>query len=181
MAKILGFKVAAICSPHNYELVKSYGADAVYDYHGGTSIGQDIIEATGGGVSVGFDTISEGSSFEIALSGFKPYTKGRLNCVLQPKKERLDVRPEVEIVMTLALALFGKAFTFTPMKKYPVNPEGRAFFAKVNAEQADLIQKYNIKTNPLSVRTGLEHVLDGLDEMRKGKVSGKKLVYKITS
>ena len=31
-AKLSGYKVLTTCSPHNFDFVKSIGADAVYDY-----------------------------------------------------------------------------------------------------------------------------------------------------
>lgn len=44
LAKSAGYKVVATCNPHNFELVKSYGADAVYDYHSASAL-NDIKEA----------------------------------------------------------------------------------------------------------------------------------------
>jgi len=43
-----------------------------------------------------------------------------------------------------------------------------------------LLKEGKIKAHPVDVRPGgLKGVLEGLDEMRKGKVSGKKLVYRV--
>ena len=44
-----------------------------------------------------------------------------------------------------------------------------------------LLKDGKVKVHPLSVRPGgLKGVLDGLQEMREGKVSGTKLVYKVS-
>lgn len=42
-----------------------------------------------------------------------------------------------------------------------------------------LLSEGAIKVHPPKVGKGLEGVLEGLDDMRQGKVSGNKLVYKI--
>lgn len=40
-------------------------------------------------------------------------------------------------------------------------------------------EKYKVPPNPLDVRSGIEDIIQGLEELKAGKVSGKKLVYKI--
>ena len=34
LAKLSGYKVATVASPHNFELVKNFGADVVFDVSG---------------------------------------------------------------------------------------------------------------------------------------------------
>jgi NADPH:quinone reductase-like Zn-dependent oxidoreductase len=41
LAKLAGYTLVTTCSPHNFDLVKSYGADAVYDYHSHSAL-EDI-------------------------------------------------------------------------------------------------------------------------------------------
>lgn len=106
----MGYKVVAVCGAHNNDLVKSYGADEVVDYHDAEKAKSEIQRITGGGVTLGFDTISEGSSFDIAVGGFKAGEKGRLNAVLPPSKEAEALNEKVEVVWTLGYTLFGKGF-----------------------------------------------------------------------
>jgi NADPH-dependent curcumin reductase CurA len=42
-----------------------------------------------------------------------------------------------------------------------------------------LINSGKIKTHPTEVRNGLENVPQGLQDLKDGKVSGVKLVYKV--
>jgi hypothetical protein len=44
-----------------------------------------------------------------------------------------------------------------------------------------LLSEGHIKTHPHRLGSGFEGVLAGYDEMRQGKVSGQKLVYKLSS
>jgi hypothetical protein len=59
-------------------------------------------------------------------------------------------------------------------------PEDFEFMKKFVAMSQKLINGGKIKPHTLEVRpNGLEGVLDGLEDMKNGKVSGKKLVYKV--
>lgn len=103
----MNYKVIAVCSPHSFDLVKSYGADEVVDYHDAAKASAEIKRISGGGVRLGLDTISEGDSFKIAVGGFADQG-GRLNAILPPSPEAKGIRKEVEIENTLMYTLFGK-------------------------------------------------------------------------
>lgn len=175
-AKVLGYKTVAVCSPHNFDLVKSYGADEVVDYHNEEECIEQIKKITNGGVKIGMDTISEGKSFEISCKSFAE-GGGRLNAILWPTDEQ-RIRKDVEIETTLMYSFFGKAFTSLG-RDWPAVPEDEAFAADAWARSADLIKKYNIRANPVDHRNGLDAIPEGLEHMKQGKVSGKKLIYKI--
>ncbi|RSH93061.1 hypothetical protein EHS25_007414 [Saitozyma podzolica] len=49
LAKLIGYKVIATSSPHSFDLVKSYGADAVVDYHDVAEAVAQIKQVTGEG------------------------------------------------------------------------------------------------------------------------------------
>jgi NADPH:quinone reductase-like Zn-dependent oxidoreductase len=112
LAVRMGYKVIAVCSPHNHSLVKSLGASEVLDYSDGAKTSQEIKKITGGGVSIGLDTISEGKSWEISVNGFKE-EGGRLNGILPPNQEAQDMAKgkKVELQNTLMYTLFGKVGT----------------------------------------------------------------------
>lgn len=107
VAKLYGFKIVAVCSPHNFDLVKHYGADQVVDYKDPEACSAKIKEITQGGVNVGMDTISEGKSFEISVKAFGE-KGGRLNAILWPTEDDKKIRTDVEIVPTLMYTFFGK-------------------------------------------------------------------------
>jgi NADPH:quinone reductase-like Zn-dependent oxidoreductase len=110
----MGYRIMAICSPHSYDLVRSYGADEVLDYHeGDPGVGEAIKRISGGGVINGFDTISEGASFKIILGGFKENAGGQLNVILPAPQETYEIRKDVKVVSTLMYTLFGKVGSVT--------------------------------------------------------------------
>lgn len=103
----MGYRPIAVCSPHNFDLVRSYGAEATIDYHDGEKASAEIKRISGGGVELGLDTISEGESYKISIAGFGE-KGGQLNLILPPPKEAHDIRPDVKLVSTIMYTLFGR-------------------------------------------------------------------------
>jgi NADPH:quinone reductase-like Zn-dependent oxidoreductase len=62
-----GLHVVTTASPHNFDLVKSLGADQVFDYKE-KDVGAKIREATSDNLRFVFDTISEKGSPEISAA-----------------------------------------------------------------------------------------------------------------
>ena len=71
----------------------------------------------------------------------------------------------------------------TPRKPQPMTipspASHRQFLVDVCAHTPGLIGKFHIPPNPVDVREGLDKVLQGWEEMKAGKVSGRKLVYHV--
>lgn len=70
LAKAIGFKVAVTCSPHSNDLVKSYGADLVTDYHNPSQVVEDVKKASGGGVSGALEAIGGKENAQMAIDCF---------------------------------------------------------------------------------------------------------------
>ncbi|WVQ77953.1 hypothetical protein IAT38_000033 [Cryptococcus sp. DSM 104549] len=182
IAKVLGYHVLAVCSPHSFDLVKSYGADATVSYHDQAKAIEEAKQITGGGVEYALDTISEGDSFKIIIGMMGD--KGKKLCaILPPGEEAKKINPKIEIENTWMYTFFGVEFDFTPVAPermiIPYIAHDRAFGAEVNRVTPDMITKYGIKANPVVIRGGLDDVLKGFENQRAGKVSGIKYVYKI--
>lgn len=60
-AKLSGLQVITTCSPHNFELLKSFGADAVFDYKSETCAA-DIKELTQNRLLHSWDCTGDGAS-----------------------------------------------------------------------------------------------------------------------
>lgn len=73
----------------------------------------------------------------------------------------------------------------TPMKPnsfhFEVSEKDRKFGADIMSHTPELITKYGIKGNAIDLRGGLETVPQGFADMKAGKVSGKKFVYKVAA
>ncbi|WVN88001.1 uncharacterized protein L203_103199 [Cryptococcus depauperatus CBS 7841] len=79
--------------------------------------------------------------------------------------------------------LLGKTFNLTPRESnkwtIPASKEDREFGVKIYKKTPELIVKYGLKPNPIEIKGGFDDVLEGLDDLKNGRVSGKKVVMKI--
>lgn len=81
---------------------------------------------------------------------------------------------------TLGYTLTGEAFKWAGGMDMPAKPEDFEFAKMFWDLATKLITSQQITVHPTKVGTGgLEGVLDGLEQLKEGKVSGVKLVYRI--
>ena len=85
------------------------------------------------------------------------------------------IKPETIVCLTQ----FGKPIT-KPYKR-AARPQDREFARKWFLLAEYLLMDGLIKPHPHKVMGGLEHIVDGVDLVRKGQVAGSKLVYKVAS
>lgn len=89
------------------------------------------------------------------------------------------VNDKVEIKSTLGYTVVGEAFKFGP-SNIPAKPEDFEFGKMFWELSRDLLAEGKIQVHRPSVNEGgkgLEGVIKGMQMLREGKVSGKKLVY----
>jgi len=180
LAKIAGYKVAATCSPHSYDLVKSFGADAVFDYHDPDEAAKQIREVSGGGVVGALETIGGVQNGKLAVNSFAK-KGGIVTSLIVVPEELKKIRPEVEVGGRIIMyTIYGYSFEFLRgQPPLPHKPEDHEWYLQLVEHTPELITHYGVKGNPVDVRNGLESIEAGLDDLRKGKVSGKKIVFKI--
>ena len=87
---------------------------------------------------------------------------------------------------TIAYTAIGEELNMSPSGSeqkpliIPAREEDARFMDMFVPVAEGLLKEGKIKTHPASVRPGgLAGVLEGLQEMREGKVSGEKLVYRV--
>ncbi|CAH0044396.1 unnamed protein product [Clonostachys solani] len=176
VAKAAGCTVVTTASPKSAGLVKSYGADAVFDYN--EPLVGDTIAKQYRGITMGVDCFSEGKSFAIcdAVLGS---SGGTLITLLPPPKPK-NTAIKHELIMSYTL--FGRPFHFlAPIgPKFPAMPNDRAALARFYAKLPELLNEGTLKPLPTSVRkNGWDGILEGLDDLRGGKNRGKKLVVEL--
>ncbi|EXJ86697.1 hypothetical protein A1O3_03650 [Capronia epimyces CBS 606.96] len=172
-ARLSGRKVITTCSPRHFGLVKERGADIVYDYHI-PQVGTQIRQVTDGKLKAVFDTVSLDSSAAICADAIGP--AGGVYCNL------LGVdcpRSDVQSVFFLGYSISGEAYIFEG-QSYDASPED-FIFARRWYEIAERLWAQG-KWTPHPQRIGPDGLLGalaGMQELRQGKVSGEKLVYRV--
>lgn len=176
-----GLEVVTTASKHNHEYVKSLGATSVFDYRD-ENVGAEIRRATGNKLCYAWDAISEHDSPRIcgdALASPAPDGKElKYASVLRVKVDRSDVHSEAKLMYTIYGESFYKAAFGA--KETPASEEDYEFMKKFVAISEKLVADGKIKPHNVDVRDGgLDGVLKGLEDMKNGKVSANKLVYKV--
>ncbi|KAJ3175785.1 hypothetical protein HDU87_005779 [Geranomyces variabilis] len=176
-AKLSGWKVVATSSPHNFDLIKSLGADHVVDYSA-KDAGKQIRDYTNDKLAHVFDCISTDDSIAIAVAALGS-AGGKISTLLDVKLPASADATKITVQMTLAYTAMGQAFSKFG-KDFPAIPQDYKFASDFFALSQTLLEEGKLKVHPVDARQGgLKGVLDGLDLLRKNKVSGKKLVYSV--
>ncbi|KAJ5162236.1 chaperonin 10-like protein [Penicillium capsulatum] len=172
-AKRSGYMVYTTCSPHNFDLVTRRGADAVFDYRD-PGAAAEIRRRTQNRLAVAFDTISLESSATFCDQALS--TDGGQYCAVL---SRAVARKNVRSSSVGAFTIFGDSFRYGDTY-FPACQEDRAFAEGFLAMTESLLAEGSLLAHPVEVGSnGLRGVLDGLKRMREGRVSGRKLVYRI--
>lgn len=87
-------------------------------------------------------------------------------------------RGDVRNVFFLGYTIGGEIFEIEG-QVFDAVPEDAELGKKFIALAEELLKEGKIRPHPVDVRVGIENILDGMQEMKDGKVSGVKLVYKI--
>lgn len=173
------------------QLVKSLGAAEAFDYND-PDCAKKIREYTNDSLTKAFDCVSEGESPKICSEAISS-KGGVVSYLLFAKHDRTDVENKVTQASrnvpfrlslltifeqhTLAYTVTGEGFKFGP-KEYPPNSEDFEFAKKFWDLSAMLLANGQIKVHALEKgKDGLKGVFDGMQKLKDGKVSGKKLVY----
>ncbi|KAL7943559.1 GroES-like protein [Trichoderma barbatum] len=177
-AKLSGYKVITTASPRNFDYLKSLGADVVFDYRSPTVV-DDIIAAAGGELTVAWDCISLEGSAKISAASLSE-KGGKLGMLLPVDPDVIHaINPNVEISSTLAYSIMGQPI-YRYGTQFAARPEDNEFAKEWRDLSERIFREGKVKPAKIDVNrggSGLEGVLAGLDEMRKEKVSGVKLVY----
>ena len=168
----------ATASERNWPLVKSLGAEELFDYKD-QQCAKKIREYTNDQLTLAFDCISEGMSPTICEQSIS--SKGGTITYLLRSAFDIQSRTDVERKHTSGYAVFGEAFDKLG-EHVPAKPEHYEHTKMFWPLTEKLISDGQLKPHPIEVgKEGLEGVLEGLQKSREGKVSGVKLVHRISA
>ncbi|KAK3718373.1 hypothetical protein LTR37_005186 [Vermiconidia calcicola] len=175
-AKLSGYIVIATASKHNEPLLKSLGADEVFDYKE-PDCARRIRDYTNDQCALAFDCISEGNSPIICEEAIS--SKGGTITYLLKSAMESNTRVDVKKKHTSGYTAFGEAFDKLGAH-VPAKPEDFEHVKGFWRLTERLLAEGRLRPAPVRVgREGLVGVFGGLQEMREGMVSGAKIVYKV--
>ncbi|KZV68026.1 GroES-like protein [Peniophora sp. CONT] len=170
IAKAAGLKIFALCSPKNFELVKSYGADEVFDYRD-NEVGEKIKAASDGEIQAAVDAISEHGSVKIIVSALSS-DGGKISNIL-PYGEDAE-----KVLGSRYTATFSHACDLiVDRPDAPSRQDDAPKYAKLATQ---LLKSGKVKPTPIRVwEKGLEGVNEAWQYMIDGKISGEKIIFRI--
>ncbi|TPX06877.1 uncharacterized protein E0L32_002373 [Thyridium curvatum] len=175
LVKLAGFKPITTCSPRNFDLVKSYGAEEAFDYNA-KDCAADIKAYTKNSLKYVLDCISEPETMQFCYQCI-----GRLGgryVALEPFHPSLHTRANVHPDWVLGPTMIGKPISWRPPFERAADPEVLEYALRWYKIAQRLIDNGELKTHPLQVMDGgLGGVLEGMELLKAKKISGKKLVY----
>ncbi|KAF2193030.1 alcohol dehydrogenase class-3 [Zopfia rhizophila CBS 207.26] len=176
-AKLSGLEVITTVSPHHFDYVRGLGVDAVSDYNSKTCV-EDIKRRTVGRLRHAFDCISKESTAKICVGALSDEGGVYTTLLPIPAEVVAAINSHVTTKLTLAYSAIGEDFQFGQF--IPANPDDFGFAKSFWVTAEKLLGEGKIRAHKPSVNeggSGLCGVLTGLQFLREGKVSGKKLVY----
>lgn len=162
------------CSPHNFDLVKTTGAEAAFDYRSPTCAA-NIREFTTDQLAYAADCITTADSMKICYESLG--AGGGRYVALDSFPIASHFRRAVRPSWVFAMSAFGSVVDWVAPYKCDASQADRDFAAAWTREVAGLVRNGVVK--PLRYRVigeMLEDVDEGLEELRSGRVSGIKLV-----
>ncbi|KAK3168648.1 hypothetical protein OEA41_005096 [Lepraria neglecta] len=169
----------ATCSPKNFDLVKSNGAEEVFDYRDQEFAGK-IRASTKGNLKYALDCITTVESTSACFNAIG--RAGGKYVSLDPFSTYVATRKVVSADWVLGPTIFGDGSTWPPPPRRPGSDEVRRFSADLFAIAQKLIDEGKLRHHPLHVLDGgLEAVLEGMELVKSGALSAQKIVVRLTS
>ncbi|GIJ91176.1 hypothetical protein Asppvi_010141 [Aspergillus pseudoviridinutans] len=172
-----GYTPITTCSPHNFNLVKSLGAIAAFDYRSPTC-GRQIRDYSSGTLCYALDCITDTRSMSVCYEAIGP--SGGRYLSLDPFPIRGHTRRSVKPNWVLSLTMYNQPIPWKRPFKRDACPQDREFAKRWFQIAQKIIDAGGIRPHMSEVRVGgWNAVPEGLALLQRGEVSGKKLVYEV--
>ncbi|KAK3298365.1 putative alcohol dehydrogenase [Chaetomium fimeti] len=177
MAARSGLVPITTCSPERFDWVKSLGAAAAFDYRS-PSVGSDIRAFTRNTLNMALDCITTTTTMSTCYEAIS--SNGGKYLSLDPFPIRTHTRRSVRPSWVFGLTIFGKPVMWKRPMNVEAKPSDKTFTEKWFLVAQSMLDKGDIRTHKYETRVGgLAGLVGGLDDVRKGQVAGKKLVYRV--
>lgn len=171
-----GYRVIATSSPHNHDLLWSRGAAMVFDYKS-AGCGDDIRRLTKGQIRYAVDCFGGLHAARLCTAAIGP-DGGSMVTVGVAQTFKMP-RDDVQYTEIVAYTALGDRVEMGPLH-WPASPGDFEFTKLFMARISELLEQGRLMPHPVDVRQGgLPTILNGLDDLRRGRISGKKIVVPI--
>ncbi|KAK2613264.1 hypothetical protein N8I77_000187 [Diaporthe amygdali] len=174
LLKLSGYDPVTTCSPRNCDLVKSFGASAVFDYTR-EGVGSEIRAHTKGRLRHALDCITDQGSVTCCYAALgRP---GGRYASLERCSPEWRTRDAVKAEFVMMHEAFGKEVKLGGDYGRPANAQLHRLAVDMYRVMQNLLDDGKIVPHPAEMAGhGLQEVLEGLRVLKSGSVSGKRLV-----
>lgn len=179
LLRLSGYDPIATCSPRNFDLVRSRGASAVFDYSSLDMVAR-IREHTNGRLRYVLDCVSTSESATTCYESIQRIG-GRYVSLERIPKDVLNKRKAVREYFVMAAEVHGEEVRLGHADyDRPASLEKHQLATRVLRMIQRLVDSGMLQHHPMEIiEGGLEKISDALDMLATGKVSGKKMVAMI--
>lgn len=171
-AKLSNYEVITTCSPHNFELCKSFGADHVFDYKDPESA-KKIQDLVGGSLKLCVDAISTDETASLCAEILS--SNGKYSSILLA----VCPRDDVESFRTIGYSFLGEEWEQFGVLN-PASKEDFEYSKGFAILSERLLAEGKLRPHPVELREGgLEAIPAAMEDLRAKRVSGKKLVFRL--
>jgi aspyridone synthetase trans-acting enoyl reductase len=175
--KLAGFTPITTCSPASAARLLELGAEATFDYHSPTC-GAEVREYTVDSLALALDCNTDVASMSICYEALAS-TGGRY-VALDYFPLRGHTRRSVVPDWVCTYTQFGHDIAWVPPYNLEARPDDRNCAEAWYVLAQRLLDEGRIEAHPKEERSGgLAAVADGMEEVRRGEIRGRKLVYGI--
>ena len=175
--KLLGLTPIATCSEASKARCLELGAAATFDYHS-PNCGTEMLGYTEGTLGLALDCISDSESMATCYKALGPV--GGRYVALDPFPLRGHTRRSVEPDWVCTYTQFGNPIDWAPPFDLDARLDDLACAEAWYVLAQRLLDGGLLVPHPVEVRRGgLAAVGEGMHQVRRGQIKGKKLVYPI--
>ncbi|KUM58244.1 hypothetical protein ACN42_g8916 [Penicillium freii] len=180
LLRLSGYKPITTCSLHNFDLVKSRGAEAVFDYHSATCAA-DIKAYTRSSLGHVLDIITDTSSQAIC-HGAMGRLGGRYTALEAPSDVLNPRKRTVRMDFVIGLCALGTEVALQGEYYRQADKEARRHVGQFFDEMQVFVDEGKLIPHPHRLlQEGYQNILKGIEDLRQRKISGEKLVGCIPS
>lgn len=179
IAKQFGWTVISIASKKHSNLIKTFGADHLIDYHDLDLIQQ--IKNIDPNITMALHTIGGTTTLQLTHDSVSDSLPTKIDSLVVSNFETIEnLKSNVEFSMTRAFTANGNEVKYNNGSKFPATLGTKEAILEFIPIVQNLINNNEIKHIPIKIQpNGLDGVNEGLKLIREGSISAEKLVIQL--